>query len=38
MELPRQTWMAVVRSPHAHAHVRAIDTRAALAAPGVLAC
>ena len=27
----------VLRSPHAHARIRALDTRAALAAPGVLA-
>ncbi len=29
--------MTVVRSPHAHADIRAIDTRAARAAPGVVA-
>ena len=28
----------VVRSPHAHAHVRRVDPRRALSAPGVLAC
>jgi carbon-monoxide dehydrogenase large subunit len=28
----------IVRSPHAHAYVRRVDTRRALAQPGVLAC
>jgi carbon-monoxide dehydrogenase large subunit len=32
-----QAWMAVLRSPHAHARIRAIETGAARAAPGVLA-
>ena len=35
--LPRQAALFVLRSPHAAARIRAIDTRAALAAPGVLA-
>ena len=35
--LPGQTYMVVVRSPHAHARIRVIDTAAATAAPGVLA-
>ncbi|HSE92805.1 MAG TPA: xanthine dehydrogenase family protein molybdopterin-binding subunit [Methylomirabilota bacterium] len=34
---PRAVALALVRSPHAHARVRAIDTRAAAAMPGVLA-
>ncbi len=32
-----QAWAHVVRSPHAHAAIRRIDTAAAKAAPGVLA-
>src|SRR5215472_12120178 len=35
--LPRMAHAAFVRSPHAHALLRAIDTKAALAAPGALA-
>ena len=35
--LPGQTFAAFLRSPHAHARIRAIDTAAAQAAPGVLA-
>ncbi|EQD80571.1 xanthine dehydrogenase, molybdenum binding subunit apoprotein, partial [mine drainage metagenome] len=34
--LPRQTYAAFVRSPHAHANLRSLDTAAARAAPGVL--
>ena len=34
--LPGMTYAAVVRSPYAHAHIRSIDARAALALPGVL--
>ena len=34
--LPRQSYGAFVRSPHAHARLRAIDVAAAKAAPGVL--
>src|SRR5947207_12565848 len=34
---PRQLHMRVVRSPYAHAALRAVDTAAALAAPGVIA-
>ena len=34
--LPRQTVGYVLRSPHAHAAIRAIDISAALAAPGVV--
>ncbi len=35
---PGTVHAVVVRSPHAHAHVRRVDTRRALAEPGVLAC
>jgi len=35
---PRMASVVMVRSPHAHARIRAIDTRAARAHPGVLAC
>jgi carbon-monoxide dehydrogenase large subunit len=35
--LPGQAHMAVVRSPHPHARIRAVGTREAAAAPGVLA-
>jgi carbon-monoxide dehydrogenase large subunit len=35
--LPRQAYASVVRSPHAHARIRSIDTSDALAMPGVLA-
>ena len=35
--LPRQAWLALVRSPHAHARIVAMDLGAARAAPGVLA-
>ncbi|MEN6543189.1 xanthine dehydrogenase family protein molybdopterin-binding subunit [Parvibaculum sp.] len=34
---PHQTHGYFLRSPHAHAKIRKIDTRAALAAPGVIA-
>ena len=37
MVLPRMAFGYVLRSPHAHARIRGIDTRAAKAAPGVLA-
>src|SRR5437588_1055042 len=33
---PRQAHAAMLRSPHAHARIRAIDTAAAAATPGVL--
>jgi carbon-monoxide dehydrogenase large subunit len=33
--LPGQTYAVFVRSPHAHARIRSIDIRAALALPGV---
>ena len=35
--LPRMAHVAFVRSPHAHAKIRGIDTAKAKAAPGVLA-
>jgi aerobic carbon-monoxide dehydrogenase large subunit len=34
---PRQAYAVVLRSPHAHARIRAIDTAAAAGAPGVVA-
>src|SRR3989441_8539378 len=37
VNLPRQAYAVVVRSPHAHALIRAIDGSAALKADGVLA-
>jgi carbon-monoxide dehydrogenase large subunit len=37
LRLPRQAAAYMLRSPHAHARVRRIDTAAAAAAPGVLA-
>src|SRR4030088_2647845 len=37
MVLPRMVFGHVLRSPHAHARIRSIDTPAAKAAPGVLA-
>ncbi len=37
VSLPRQAYAVVVRSPHAHARVRTLDSSAARAAPGVLA-
>jgi len=36
VSLPRQVHGVVLRSPHAHARIRAIDVKKALAAPGVL--
>ena len=38
LELPRMLHVALLRSPHAHARIVAIDTRAACQAPGVVAC
>ncbi|MDH3236722.1 MAG: hypothetical protein OEQ29_24660, partial [Alphaproteobacteria bacterium] len=35
--LDGQAWGHVLRSPHAHAEIRAIDSSAARAMPGVLA-
>jgi carbon-monoxide dehydrogenase large subunit len=37
LSVPGMVWMAVVRSPYAHAHIRNVDLSAALAAPGVTA-
>ncbi len=37
VNLPGQAYMAVVRSPHAHARILSIDTAARAACPGVLA-
>src|SRR5271169_1518201 len=36
-DFPDQAYAAMVRSPHAHAAIRLIDTSAAALAPGVLA-
>ncbi len=35
--LPRQTYAQILRSPHAHARIKGIDTSAAKSAPGVVA-
>jgi carbon-monoxide dehydrogenase large subunit len=35
--LPNQTYAVFLRSPHAHAKIKSIDTAAAMKAPGVLA-
>ncbi len=37
VNLPGQAYAVVLRSPHAHARIRSIDTAAATRAPGVLA-
>ena len=37
IDIPGALWAAIVRSPHAHARVKAIDIDAALARPGVVA-
>ena len=37
VDLPRQAYAVVVRSVHAHAHIRAVDASGANASPGVLA-
>ena len=37
VNLPGQAYAVVLRSPHAHARIRALDTGPALAMPGVLA-
>src|SRR5919204_3351972 len=36
LELPQQCWLVLVRSPHAHARIRAIDLAALKTAPGVI--
>ncbi|HUL59133.1 MAG TPA: xanthine dehydrogenase family protein molybdopterin-binding subunit [Anaeromyxobacteraceae bacterium] len=37
VQKPHQTYLVVVRSPHAHARIKAVRTDAARAAPGVVA-
>jgi carbon-monoxide dehydrogenase large subunit len=37
IDIPGQARAVLLRSPHAHARIKAIDTRSALALPGVLA-
>ncbi|OGA51979.1 MAG: carbon monoxide dehydrogenase [Betaproteobacteria bacterium RIFCSPLOWO2_12_FULL_62_13] len=37
VNLPGQVYAVMLRSPHAHARIRAIDSRSALAVPGVIA-
>ncbi len=37
LELPRMTYMAILRSPHAHARITKLDVSKAKAHPGVLA-
>jgi aerobic carbon-monoxide dehydrogenase large subunit len=37
IDIPGQARAVLLRSPHAHARIKAIDTRSALAVPGVLA-
>jgi len=37
VNLPGQAYMYVLRSPHAHARIRSIDTSAAKSMPGVIA-
>jgi carbon-monoxide dehydrogenase large subunit len=37
LAVPGALWVALVRSPHAHARIRSIDISAAQAAPGVVA-
>jgi carbon-monoxide dehydrogenase large subunit len=37
IKLPSMAYMAILRSPYAHANIRAIDTSAAAAMPGVIA-
>src|SRR5438128_2308103 len=37
LEFPGQCWLVLVRSPHAHAKISAVDLSAAKAAPGVIA-
>src|SRR5213075_39775 len=36
LEFPRQCWLVLVRSPHAHAKITGIDLSAAKAAEGVI--
>src|SRR4051794_24029606 len=37
LDFPHQCWLAVVRSPYAHARIRSIDLSAVQSAPGVIA-
>jgi len=37
LDFPRQCWLVIVRSPHAHARISGVDLAAAKAAPGVIA-
>jgi len=37
LSVPGMAHLVVLRSPHAHAHIESIETRAAAASPGVLA-
>jgi aerobic carbon-monoxide dehydrogenase large subunit len=37
ISLPGEAYAVMVRSPHAHAHIRHVDTATAMAVPGVLA-
>src|SRR5579864_1847742 len=37
LTLPNQSYAVILRSPHAHARIRAIDIARAISAPGVLA-
>ena len=37
LELPNQCWLVLVRSPHAHARIGALDLTSARTAPGVIA-
>src|SRR6266404_554329 len=37
LELPDQCWLVVLRSPHAHARIGAVDLTAVRTAPGVIA-
>jgi carbon-monoxide dehydrogenase large subunit len=37
IDMPGQAYLAILRSPHAHARIVAMDTAAAKAAPGVIA-
>src|SRR5512145_574578 len=36
IQLPGVTYAAILRSPHAHARIRSVETKAAEALPGVL--
>ena len=37
LSVPGMVWMALVRSPHAHARIKSVDTSKARAQPGVVA-